>query len=64
MTALDPDEQAWLDLEAPDEPRHFDWPGYHSGLAADGGCWPATRPAAYRHWPDTITDLQLPEEGP
>ncbi|MEV5944659.1 hypothetical protein [Streptomyces sp. NPDC051994] len=59
---LDPDEQAFLDLHAPREEAHFDCPGYHSGLAADGGCWPATRPAAYHHWPETITDLDLPEE--
>ncbi|MFE4867678.1 hypothetical protein [Streptomyces sp. NPDC056682] len=63
MTVLDPDEQAFLDLHAPrDEPRHVDCPGYHSGLGATGLPWPATRQAAYRHWPDTITDLPLPEE--
>ncbi|GHB55819.1 hypothetical protein GCM10010331_49600 [Streptomyces xanthochromogenes] len=51
MTALDPDEQAFLDLHAPAEEAHVDCPGYHSGLGAHGAPWPAT-----------TTDLNLPEE--
>ncbi|MEV8523190.1 hypothetical protein AB0451_03380 [Streptomyces sp. NPDC052000] len=62
MTGLDADEQAFLDLHAPREEAHVDCPGFNSGLGADGGCWPATRQAAYRQWPDQITDLMLPEE--
>jgi hypothetical protein len=64
VTALDPDEQAFLDCHAPADPERFDCPGFHSGLGATGLPWPATRQAAYRHWPDTITDLLLPEESP
>lgn len=58
---LDPDERAFLDLHAPVEEAHVDCPGYHSGLGAHGGPWPATRRPAYRAWPDTTTDLNLPE---
>jgi hypothetical protein len=63
VTALDPDEQAFLDLPAA-EPRHFDCPGYYSDLGADGLPWPATRQAVHHDWPGTFDDLQLPEEGP
>ena len=61
---LDPDERAFLDLCCLDEPGWRDMPGYHSGLGATGLPWPATRRPAYRDWPDTITDLHLPEETP
>lgn len=57
-------EQAVLNLDDhADEPVGFGCvPGYRFGLGAKGGPWPATRRPVWRDWPDTITDLPLPEE--